>query len=73
MCIFCGVKVTARDVPGAGGTTLNMYLLPVRLILRAGVGNGPSTGDVDGLGTDTVVTHRCAVISITPFSFWSWN
>lgn len=58
MCIFCGVKVTARDVPGAGGTTLKMNLLPVRLIFLAGVGIGASTRDVEEFGAEAAVTHR---------------
>lgn len=58
ICVFCGVNVTAREVPGAGGTTLKMNLLPVRLIFLAGVGAGPSTGDEEGLGADTAVTTR---------------
>lgn len=71
MCVFCGVNVTAREVPGAGGTTLKINLLPVRLIFLPGVGAGLSTGDVEGFRAVTAVTQRCAVISITPFSFWS--
>jgi hypothetical protein len=51
------VNVTARDVPGAGGTTLNMYLLlPVRLIFRAGPAE--SVGELEGFGDATEVTHR---------------
>jgi len=53
------VKVTALEVPGAGGITLKMYLLlPVRLIFRVGADDEVSTGDVEGLGAETAVTHR---------------
>lgn len=58
---FCGVNVTAREVPGAGGTTLKInFPPPVRLILRCGWagGKGVSVGDVVVLGDETAVTHR---------------
>ena len=52
------MKVTALEVPGAGGTTLKIYLLlPVRLILRVGPVCGGSVGEVDGFGAETAVTH----------------
>jgi len=66
--------VTALEVPGAGGTTLKMYLLlPVRLILRVGPDGAASVGEILGFGEETLVTHRCAVISMTPFSFMSYQ
>ena len=56
MCIFCGVKVTALEVPGAGGTSLNMNLLfPLRLIFRVGALEGESVGDEDGFGAVSAV------------------
>ena len=61
-------------MPGAGGTTLNMYLVPpVRLIFLVGAAEaGPSVGECDdGLEDDTVVMQRWAVISMTPFSLTS--
>ena len=63
--------MTALEVPGAGGTTLKMYLLlPVRLIFLVGPADDwPSVGEDDEFGEETAVTHLCAVISITPFSF----
>jgi len=65
--------VTALEVPGAGGTTLKMNLvLPVRLIFLVGPAEDwPSVGESEGFGAETAVTHLCAVISITPFSFAS--
>lgn len=65
------MNVTALEVPGAGGTTLKTYLLfPLRLIFLAGAEEVPSVGDDKGV-CDTAVTHRCAVISITPLSLAS--
>jgi hypothetical protein len=54
--VFCGVNVTALEVPGAGGTSLKMYLLLlVRLIFLVGPEDGVSTGEE--LCVDTVLTH----------------
>jgi len=48
--------VTALEVPGAGGTSLNINLLfPLRLIFRVGPFEGASVGDEDGLVVASVV------------------